>query len=221
MAGDHIRREAHPFEHPPGEEVAKVHAPLRVPDCRSESIARLPSDFGERLPTPGAGGCIEPLGALPHQGCIGHQAAEHIGVLGPLPRKERRDEPSGSSAERIRCREFQGRGRGRRAPHRLPQRQRPAVVHHQVAHQRVVDTRHAAGPIAVLIEGRDGERCRCRRRDTGLLRPHRHRPGHHTAVENPREFDNRGCPSRSTEVADNSFDRSRHRSPTILGGDGR
>ena len=61
VAGHDIGREAHPAQHVPGEQVAEVHRPLRIPDPRAEAVVGPPGDLGERFVAESTGHAIEPL----------------------------------------------------------------------------------------------------------------------------------------------------------------
>ena len=161
VAGDDVRAKPHPLENGPGEEIAQVHPPLGIPHRRAHGIVGLPGDPGEGLEARRPGTRVEGLDGLPGRGRLRDQAAEHVGVLRSLPRKEGRHERAPyRQGIPLGARRGGDDHRRRSASSPLPRgrRHREPVIHDHVADLSVVDNRHAPSPVATGIDRWHGDR---------------------------------------------------------------
>ena len=211
VAGDHIGREAQAPEHLPGEPVAEVHRPLRVPDLRAQSVDRPPGDLGECLTAGLTSDRVEPQETLPRFGRLLHEPPEHVCVLRSLAGEDRGHQRTLGGGGSLPA----GRLHRVRSVTRRADRLGTAdpVVENEVADLPLLDDGHAAGPVARLIDGPEWLRRRRRLQALRLDGPagQSHRGGHGALHDRVAELRDGRRARRRAGVPDLPVERARHR----------
>ena len=224
VAGDDVGGEAHAFEHPPGEQVAEVHRPLGVPHTQTQGMVGAPGGFRQRRLTHAARQRVETGGHLGGHRRLGHQTAEHVAVLRPLPREDRGHEGSDTGGRPDGRRGFSTRrdaGRQHRRRHQRlggrwrrrgwPNgglRHREAVVHHEVADERPVGGGHRTSTVPDLVRRRNRPGAWGRDDSRGDARALRHARsgGQDAAGQGPRHLEDSGGAGGRSAVADEGIE---------------
>ena len=92
VARHHVRGEAKRLKHTPGKQVAKIHRPLGIPDPRAQAVVGPPGDLGKGFAAGRTGDAVKPCQHIGSHRRSRDEALKHVGVLGALPGKDRRDE---------------------------------------------------------------------------------------------------------------------------------
>ena len=159
MAGEIVGGKAKRLEYAPGQKVAEIHPPLRVPDAGAQAVVGPPGDLGERLTASSASVRVEPPQRV---GCgrhLSHEALKHVGVLRALAGEDRcYERPTARRGHRRRG----DRPRPCHAFFSLDSRlsdggNRTTVVDNHVADLVVLDDGHASCPESTRIERGKGQ----------------------------------------------------------------